>query len=872
MKTAKTKPPKSVSRFTLHESASASALIIAVILTSLLAIIGVMFVMIARVDKMATSAISENKELNFAVETVVALVSQELVLDVPGVAGAEYYDYPDTNNAWLASLEPYEKTAGNYYWRQISDVTGFLNDKGFSTQDVNVKPVGLSTTVYVREYPELTLDGNGELKEQSADADGDGIADSKWIKLDNITSNKGKPIYAAIRVVDNGGMINVNTARQFDPNSAVEDEIDGSSQTQIDLLALSERSSASDPLGKLDDARFGDEPLPHNLNDYIRNVVWRYNEPNGRYTPFDLSDELELRNRFLLEIESIDTAIETFGWVDVFTGNNYLHTPVDSSSDFDKWCHKAYYDLTEPNSTENYSYRHIATIYNMDRIIDPNGAKMTNINTADVNALYNSICKGLLDANYIDVNIAAQIAVNITDYRDSDSNVTVYPNPDDGKTYYGFEQPCIYISELAHKFTLNPVAPGPTYSFPADYFTSYAIELYKPYSGDNDPCNWQLVIGGVPIPINNWTGNEQFYVIQNQDSNANASLDVNSGTTIQNAVFTFTDGTVIELQRPVPGGSYITVDSVTVPTAGATWLSLDGTAHSIQRDITLPKCIRRLWDPNSLSPSLGGNNTYLVSDSIYIQAHPANKNFTNVGEIGILFRKGAYYIDAADRPDRIGYGTNKTEEEVRLNLADPNFQQLFKYLTVFDPNDPQYGGHPATETRVKGRININTAPWYVIAQLPWVSQRKGEPTNYKLAEAIVAYRDKLDLSSTGGPDYSGQLREPGFRNIGELNRVVSGNDDYRIDYYARDTNDLDTFPDLTASDGAKDDFEERDVIFARISNLVTVRSDVFTAYILVRIGADGPQKRVMAILDRSNVYSGDGKVRVIALHPVPDPR
>jgi hypothetical protein len=101
-----------------------------------------------------------------------------------------------------------------------------------------------------------------------------------------------------------------------------------------------------------------------------------------------------------------------------------------------------------------------------------------------------------------------------------------------------------------------------------------------------------------------------------------------------------------------------------------------------------------------------------------------------------------------------------------------------------------------------------------------------------------------------------------------------------MDYYDQHdsnipTNDLTGFPDLTpgtGGDGAPDDFEERDVIFARISNLVTVRSDVFTAYILVRIGTDGPQKRVMAILDRSNVYSGDGKVRIIALHPVPDPR
>jgi len=71
-----------------------SAFILAVVLTTLLAIVGTMFLMAARVNKMSTSAISENRELNFAVETVIALVSQELVLDTPGIADQEYYDYP----------------------------------------------------------------------------------------------------------------------------------------------------------------------------------------------------------------------------------------------------------------------------------------------------------------------------------------------------------------------------------------------------------------------------------------------------------------------------------------------------------------------------------------------------------------------------------------------------------------------------------------------------------------------------------------------------------------------------------------------------------------------------------------------------------
>jgi len=146
--------------------------------------------------------------------------------------------------------------------------------------------------------------------------------------------------------------------------------------------------------------------------------------------------------------------------------------------------------------------------------------------------------------------------------------------------------------------------------------------------------------------------------------------------------------------------------------------------------------------------------------------------------------------------------------------------------------------------------------------------------------------------------------EPGFASIAELATVANRWDGYLDDpcttpkpdyrafsmrYYAVDRVgvwgaakqvDQAVFPDITtAPDEAVDDFEERDLIFQRISNLVTVRSDVFTAYILVRIGATGPQKRVIAILDRSNVYRDPmvlgrliGKVKIRALHPVPDPR
>jgi hypothetical protein len=87
--------------------------------------------------------------------------------------------------------------------------------------------------------------------------------------------------------------------------------------------------------------------------------------------------------------------------------------------------------------------------------------------------------------------------------------------------------------------------------------------------------------------------------------------------------------------------------------------------------------------------------------------------------------------------------------------------------------------------------------------------------------------------------------------------------------------DGDGVPD--AIDGAEDDFEERDVIFARISNLVTVRSDVFTAYIVVRVGVDGPQQRAIAVLDRSDVYpkasgGSTGRVKIRAFQMMTDIR
>jgi len=812
----------------IEQGKAGSALIMTVVLTVLLSIIAVMFVAVARMDMASTSNIADNKMLDSAAKSIVEIINRQLVLDTPGVAGQEYYDYPDANNTWLANLEPYND-GGVYKWRQISDVTNYLSG---NTQDVSV--------AVIKDYPVLTPRG-------LADADGDGIADSKWFELTDLRTSKGKPIYAAVRVIDNGGMINVNTAYSFDARSNDETRIDGTNQMQVNLAGLLKDDDKIDNLHK---ARCGG--ILESWSNYENNVIWRYGLPAGNYLPFDISDELELRYCYCID-SKFKSRIETNApdTTDAYGAPGGLYN-TDTGWGLTQWQRR----ITDPNDP-NADRRHLLTTLNLDRIIAPAGQKMININTADVNDFNNLFTRIGFSAD-----VSAQIAVNIIDYRDSNSEVTVFHNPDDGKDYYGFERPCIYISELAHRGDPNDG-------------NSYAIELYKPYPEDEDPCGWKLIINGTQYDINNWSGSKQYYVIRWQQ-NSLVSLDVNSDAIIQDKGAPpfpiFTDGSTILLTRNVNGTDIVVDDSGVIPN----WLVADGN-NSYQRDITPAKCIRRLWDSSTnRSLMLGSGNTY-IGDANFIQAHPKNDIFKNIGQIGMIFRKGAYYNIAspADKDDTIGYNSSVDKEyQVRLNLADPNFQQIFKYLTVWPPSYVS----DQNETRIKGRININTAPAYVLAQLPWVSLRKNDYNDANLAKAIIAYRDKTKIPCGEPNDYGIRPDPCGFRSIGELCNVNFGSDpNFRIDYYSRDGNDQTGFPDLTtptptSGDGAADDFEERDLIFARISDLVTVRSDMFTAYILVRIGTDGPQKRVITILDRSGVTAANNKVAIRAFQLTPEAR
>lgn len=844
-------------------------MILAVVLTSLLAIVGVLFVMVSRVNQIATSAVSQNKDLNLAIETAVATISRELVMDVPGMIDPnstpdpnaatslteEYYDYPDVNNLWLASLEPYE-SGGNYYWRQISRL--------YNTSDPNL---GLLAAI-VPDYQDPAVIGQGVM----ADADGDGIADSQWVILPDMSTSRGKPIYTAIRVIDNAAMLNANTAFKFDPSdpNAPARDVAGSSQMQISLMSMAGRpgfppASAEETSLLMARANSGVGVDPLNLRAYERSVVWQYGDPNAPYTPFDMSDELELRYRFLLNHPDIDTRLEAWGGefrtpalntpVTLSRNPSVSNRPNDNARTLADWFRR----VRDPLDA-SYCYRHIVTTHNVDRIINPagsalNNGKMINVNVADETLLHAALREAILENGPNSVpaeRLAAQLAVNIVDMRDQDPGVTVLPVG--SETFYGFEaQP--FISEL----TLKISETG------ADTSTNnyFAIELYNPFDSDiplgdfrlelRDPNN--AIVAGIALTGHVIADGSRFVIT----NSTNASNTLGAGGLMSIGGGREDAGLVLATYRQIPDSDppeYVLderYDVYLIRNVSSTDLYLD----RLRTDDT--------WFTWSTSKNLTqsyarpDNNWNIVYQEFATAANTlgtangltgTKKNYNLAGSPGDFVSVGdvarSLIIGPSTDPnDMIGVQleSEPAEELVRLDLRNPVFDKIFQYLTVMDP---AYHGHPQSETRVKGRINLNTAPWYVIAQLPWM-----EPD---IAQAIVAYRD------TAGA----------FESTSSLLQVTE------MCRYAYDpaysSVDLDQLPDPTPNDGATDDFEERDVIFSRLSNLATVRSDVFTAYILVRLGADGPQKRAIAILDRSQVTSPADKVKVLALHPVPDPR
>lgn len=970
-----------------------SALILVVVVTTLLAVVGVMFVMVTRVRDITSSNVADNRNLDNAVQSVVALISKTLTDDLLGTSGqlldetsgTEAYDHPIAD-PWLASLEPVladQRDATNqnddwYRWEYVTDLTGSLSKAGGKQWDQVIKD-GSNT---IPEYPAASLVAAG----RQADADGDGVADSMWIVLPDVTTVRGEPVYAAVRIIDNCAMLNLNTAYCFyqEPYSAKPASpfqkpwyfrkgiayggsfwADGGRYlAEINYLPLLRGSDLNSTLSQTENSGWyniftaknfglfsGGSLMSQKSLPEVQAILESIETKGASCRLFDIGDELELRNRFILtsgteaRIESKDIANYTLD----AGGGDYaaLRIPRDSSVEngvpnlapwkwridyrnFNVWeadgqmkaSGSEYY-----NNSYKYDRRHICTTYSFDRnirsgrylLLDaalstvptanrstveeyfrPLNRRPVNLGKLDITSNTTDAKKNILHVlyalrdcyfyDYLAGNVnpaeskllaarkAAQITANMIDYLDDMSDTATGPlsdplygtqinsNPtfftktiidrlidevDAGNyitnmtafdfglaasdTIYGYEmQP--FIAEVCTRYLADP--PGT--------LTAFALELVNPYPLAINLKGWRIKIGSQENVL------DTTYVVPAASSDTQPGrLVIFSGTfpsiggtqkSYPGIGLSNADG-VVRLQRPDPANAvqYITVDEIT--DEQRVFLSVTNPGiRSTKRLDTAWKFTNKLGYINDNNPTLGSSNTG-VSDSRQGYPLPVANDINLVMNRLADFQRISFVSNTtlAPDPNAITELVAKAADESAIRFNPVKDARMLRYVCTMN-----------SDTGVlPGRININTAPQYVIAAaIPpnlvmttsdsaW--RRRINPVT--LAEQIVRDRPYTKLSDLVDGSMKPSLQKyfgPGSTNVGDM--------------------------------GIENDYEEQYWVFNRLANIFTVRSDTFTAYILVRLGTDGPQRRMIAIFDRSNVWQKGDVPRLVALHPVPDPR
>lgn len=244
---------------------------------------------------------------------------------------------------------------------------------------------------------------------------------------------------------------------------------------------------------------------------------------------------------------------------------------------------------------------------------------------------------------------------------------------------------------------------------------------------------------------------------------------------------------------------------------------------------------------------------------------------------------------------------------IHLRIDDyyrTNFPEIPAGMAALSSFDIVQNG--ITDNFISGLVNVNTAPIDVLTSLPYL-QDNGfwttagvAPIGIEVANAIVGYRDfdtdganfdftgtaaatsRLDTVTVAG-GYPGWVRRDanvdyGFSTASELLAVNSADAAHNIFREFLRAGNLVNAPDFT-TDSVDTDIEERTVLFSRLSNLVTTRSDVFTAYVVLqgreydndlrnngsasannRGWVPAVERRFVMTMDRSNVTDTNGEL------------
>jgi len=227
-----------------------SVLILVVVVLVLIALLGAAWLSFARTQRIAIHGV-ETSNIDLVMNATVSYLGQVLRDDLFNDSGElfdgttdEGIDYPSVNTSvnydvdtdldpataaeqaeggimddtWLASTKPDFTDPADPEWPKITDVNGIfmrLPDTGGPTQP-DLYPV--SNSSYLRESIGVRIDGGSSLSTVGtnrqilgADADGDGILDSRWTWAP-LPQMAGVRYVMAARIIDNSALLNANVA------------------------------------------------------------------------------------------------------------------------------------------------------------------------------------------------------------------------------------------------------------------------------------------------------------------------------------------------------------------------------------------------------------------------------------------------------------------------------------------------------------------------------------------------------------------------------------------------------------------------------------------------------------------------------------
>ncbi len=566
-----------------HERGSVMLLVVAALL--LISIMGMAYLQTSRLDR-ATAQTSAKSYIDVVANASIAYIGEVLKSDMitsddvmfDRSQGIEGYDFPwtsrnhsytvqfndgstDTSNGgqlddtWLASSEPEFQSGHKGTWPHITNLNGIylrlpsldsdertpdeIAVNNYENMDIKTRwgfdtdvPINVSNQSNNLDYAAQNYEVLG------ADADGDGIYDSKWTWAP-IRQISGVSYVMAARIIDNSAMLNMNVAlSQANSKDSFPGEAPDYIPTALDPSELDfgnfvfHNGGNASELKRLLAYRLGIAPsstLPLPVPSTIRDSFWfngalAYDNFTAPFIKLGILNELELRYRNGLNNPEITATIEgsSYGMESFLRGTSTgetSYTMVHGINKMDDYFEKEVrHQLTTvngagifrpslPNETPG-----VYTKSNLYNLLTSNSPTDSYSFYTKLNTFYNNT--GMNE--YSDTQIKAmsrQMVMNYVDFADADNKVSQFYEYDDEGNALGYSgevagtsavlgmEALPFVTEVytqrSFRFVKSYVWFLETLYATADkdYIPGFAIEIRNPYQNNIDLTNVYLWIG-----------------------------------------------------------------------------------------------------------------------------------------------------------------------------------------------------------------------------------------------------------------------------------------------------------------------------------------------------------------------------------------